>query len=135
MSYCTQAEIETRIPAPHLNDALDDDRDGTADEGVLTAIIASADNAVDAYLAGLYDVPIAPAPAPCKEASLIFACEAIYDRRQIVERNPFTARANFWRQRLQDIGDGKLPLDAATVKTFTPGAAVTEDARIDGSMA
>jgi len=37
MSYCTQAQIETTIPAPVLNDALDDDRDGTADTGVLTS--------------------------------------------------------------------------------------------------
>lgn len=134
MSYTTQSEIETKIPAPHLVDALDDDRDGSPDEGVLAAIIESASNAVDAYLAGLFTVPFDPVPAPCREAAFVFACETIYDRRQILEKNPFKDRAEFWRKRLEAIGKGEIPLDAATEKEFTPGAAITENVAVDESM-
>lgn len=135
MSYCAQSEIETAIPPQHLVDALDDDRDGKADDGVLTNIIASASNAVDAYLAGLFTVPFAdPAPAPVREAAFIFTCERIYDRRQILDKNPYKDRADFWRERLQKIGAGEIPLDAAAPKSFTPGAAIVSDVEVDTSM-
>lgn len=135
MPYTTQAEIETKIPAPHLVDALDDDRDGKADDEVLANIIESAGNAVDAYLAGLYPVPFAdPAPAPCREAAFTFACETIYDRRQILDKNPFRDRADFWRKRLEAIGKSEIPLAANQAKEFTPGKAVTEAVDVDGSM-
>lgn len=135
MAYTTQSEIETKIPANHLVNALDDDGDGNADTGILTAIIESAGNAVDAYLAGLFTVPFAdPAPAPCREAAFIFSCETIYDRRQILEKNPFKDRADFWRKRLEEIGKGAIPLDAAQSKTFTPGDSILADAEVDGSM-
>lgn len=131
MSYVTQSQIETEIPPLHLNDALDDDRDGTADSGLLANIISKAEQAVDAFLAGLYEVPFTTPPAAAREAAFVFSCEAIYARRQILDKNPYTDRANFWRERLEKIGNGELPLDAATEKSFTPGAAVTEDASID----
>ena len=117
MSYATQAQIETTIPPQHLNDALDDDRDGTADSDILDTIIAKAGLAVESFVAAAYTVPFAdPAPAAIREAAFIFACELIYDRRQILEKNPFKSRADAWRDRLEKIGAGKLPLDA-TVAT------------------
>jgi phage gp36-like protein len=135
MAYTTQARIETAIPAQHLVDALDDDGDGMPDGGVLTEILASADQAVDAFLAGLFAVPfVAPAPAAVCEAAFVFACERIYDRRQILDKNPWSGRADDWRKRLEEIGSGKLALDAGLEKSFTPGAVVTETARVDGSM-
>lgn len=135
MSYLTQARIETAIPAAHLRDALDDDGDGQADATLLDEIIASAANAVDAFLAGLFTVPFAdPAPAPVAEAAFIFACERIYDRRQILEKNPFADRADFWRKRLEAIGKGEIPLDASQTKATTGGASVTETVKVDGGM-
>ena len=103
----TRPKARPAIPGPRLRDALDDDGDGQADEGLLDAIIASVDGAVDAYLAGLYDVPFATPPAPVIEASLVFACERIYDRRPGAEdRNPWRSRADWWRERLERIGKG-----------------------------
>lgn len=134
MSYCTQAQIETTIPPQHLNDALDDDRDGTADSGILDNIIEKASQQVDALLSGRYEVPFATPPTAVKEAAFIFACELIYDRRQILDKNPFKDRADKWRERLEKIGAGDLPLDAATEPAFTPGAAITENVSVDGSM-
>lgn len=134
MIYLEQAQVETAIPALHLNDALDDDRDGTADDGVLDNIIASCSQAVDAFLSGLFTVPFETPPAAVREAAFVFTCERIYDRRQIVEKNPWKARADYWRERLEKIGDGKLPLDAGTEKQFTPGAAITEPVSVNDTM-
>lgn len=112
MSYTTQARIQSAIPAPLLADALDDNRDGIADEGLLDEIIASTDQAVDAFLAAKFEVPISPTPAVCAEASFTFACERIYDRREIAERNPWRSRADYWRERLAKIGAGEEALDS-----------------------
>ncbi len=135
MGYTTQARIETAIPPQHLRDALDDDGDGQADDGLLDEIIASASQAVDAALAGLFSVPFAdPAPAVVAEAAFVFACERVYDRRQITERNPWRGQADTWRERLEKIGKGELKLDASQDKAFVPGAVVTDTLGVDGSM-
>ena len=129
MPYVSQSQIETAIPAPILTDALDDDRDGVADADVLDNIIASASQAVDALLSARFTVPFAAAiPSAVKEAAFIFSCERIYDRRPgAAEKNPFKERADTWRKRLELVGAGKLPLDAASEAAFTPGAAITSD--------
>ena len=138
MAYTTQAKIQALVPAPHLIDALDDDRDGQSDDGLLDQIIANSDNAIDAYLQGLYTVPFSPVPAACAEASLVFSCEQIYSRRIDAfgrgNLNPFTARANFWRTRLEKIGNGELPLDADTAADVQPGASILEDVDIDDTF-
>ena len=113
MSYTSQAAIEAEIPASHLIEALDDDRDGQIDTLVLSQILANADAEVNACLEGLYATPFADEiPACCAAAALALACEAIYSRRQ-VERNPYSDRAAQWRGRLARIGAGDLPLSAA----------------------
>jgi len=126
MSYVTQTQIETAIPAPHLLDALDDNRDGVADTGLLTAIIAQASQAVDAFLCGLYDVPFTDPPAIVKEAAFVFACELIYARREMGgddKKSPWLGRANAWRTQLQKVAGSELPLDSTTTPTI-PGVAV-----------
>lgn len=135
MSYTTQARIETAIPPQHLRDALDDDGDGQADDGLLDEIIASASQAVDAALAGLFTVPFTdPAPAVVAEAAFVFACERVYDRRQLTEKNPWRDQADKWRERLEKIGKGDLKLDAAQDTTNEPGAFVSDTIAVDGTM-
>jgi phage gp36-like protein len=101
---------------------------------MLEQVLASASNAVDAYLASLFPVPFTePAPAAVREAAQVFACELIYLRRGVGEKNPFGARADYWRDTLRKIGSGEIPLDAAREKAFAPGAAVTETEQLDGT--
>lgn len=136
MSYTTQEKVETLIPPQYLVDALDDDRDGAADEGLLDTIIEAASNEVDGFLAGRFTIPFEdPAPAAVAEAALVFVCERLYARRLVPdEKNPFTARANAWRERLQKMGDGTLPLDASLTRPNTPGASIVEDVTLDDTL-
>ncbi len=137
MPYTTRAQIETVIPASILVDALDDDRDGSEDSGVFTAIVEGASTDVDSYLAARYAVPFEAdeeadppvvIPAAVQSAALAFICERIYDRRPgAADKNPWKERADAWRKRLGLIGENKLPLDAAKEAAFTPGAVVTDD--------
>ncbi len=132
-AYCDQSAITAVIPAPTLTDALDDDRDGVADDGLLDTIIAQASQSVDAYLSGLYTTPFAdPVPAPVAEAATVFACEMIYDRRPVAN-NPFKAAADAWRTRLQAIAKREQNLDANVPLANAPGAAITECVQLNSN--
>ena len=135
MAYLTLNDLAAAIPAPLLNDACDDDRDGVADAGLLDQIILRASAAVDSYLASLYPVPFVSPPPVVIEAALIFACEMIFARRlQPEESNPYQERAKTWRIRLEQIGADKLPLDAALVRVFAPGAVLSEPIALDATL-
>ncbi len=114
MAYATQADLENLIPPSDLIDGTDDDRDGNADEGRIASILDAASEEVDAFLQGLYDVPVSPVPALCKTATLMFAAERIYARRRHPDTtNPFKSRADDKRAHLALVRDGKLTLNAA----------------------
>ncbi len=145
MSYVTQEQLETEIPAPHLADAVDDDAAGGADESRLDAILQKASDAVDGFIAALYQVPFGePAPAACREAAFCFAGELIYARRGVsADANPFTKRAEDWRKKLEEIGRGETALDATIEIPFVetpanrarrPGYAITEDTGVNDTM-
>jgi phage gp36-like protein len=127
MSYVTQAELEVLIPAAHLVNGLDDDGDGVADAEVLAGVLAAAGRMVDAYLEGLYATPLTdPIPNLVREAALAFAAELVYARRQTPgEKNPWTGRADGWRARLKEIGEGEAPLTLANGGAAAP-VAITE---------
>jgi phage gp36-like protein len=128
MPYVSLIQIQTKIPAAILNDALDDDGDGKADAGQFDAIVATASAEIDGYLSGLFAVPFAdPAPAKVVSAAMAFVCEMIYQRRGVQEeRNPFDSVAKFWRKHLQQVGNREIPFDASAVQAFVPGAAITD---------
>lgn len=135
MPYTTQALIQTRIPGPYLNDALDDDGDSNPDAGLLDSIIAAASQSVNALLAPTYTTPFPdPAPVMVQEAAFVLACEAIYDRRPGADKNPWKKSANDWREKLNKIGQEGKGLDALAVRQFQPGTAITEIPVIDSTL-
>lgn len=133
MAYTNLQQITMRIPAPVLNDALDDNRDGMMDAGAVDALIATASAEVDGYLQGLFSVPfLDPAPSKVASAALAFCCEMIYARRSVpADQNPYTKLAAWWRDHLQKVGNRELPFDAAISKAFVPGAAITDNLGAD----
>lgn len=111
MAYTTQAKIEALIPPAFLVDALDDDRDGVADAGVLDAVIAAGDTRIDGYLGQRYETPLSPVPALVADASLTFALAALYRRRSVAdEANPWAEREKTMEAKLGRIGAGDEPL-------------------------
>jgi phage gp36-like protein len=114
VAYTTQERIQARIPAAILNDALDDDKDGAIDEDVLAEILQAASDAVDAMIGMTVTVPMTDPPAAVTESAFCFACEMIYDRRQVTEKNPYRPQADAWRKTLGLVAEGKLSLSATT---------------------
>jgi phage gp36-like protein len=129
--YATEDMLAGRIPSVTLTEALDDNGDGMADDGVLAMILSNASRAVDGYLSGLYTVPFDSPTAVVKQATLSFVLEALYIRRQQEPPKIIAEEAKFYRERLQRIGNRELPLDAATAKAFTPGAAIVSDMKVN----
>jgi phage gp36-like protein len=135
MAYVTETQLTTAIPAQHLIDALDDDRDGTADTGKLTEVIAQGSQQVDALLESRYAVPFDPVPKKVAEAAFVFVCELLYQRRGLFSKdNPWFDRAERWREALEKIGNGEGQISTDEEQAYTPGAAVTEDAAVNDTM-
>jgi len=136
--YTTQQLIEDEIGGhARLVEALDDDGGGddTAVAAACARVITRASAAVDAFLAGRYPVPLSPVPALASEAALVFSCELLFNRRRQAadEKNPYTARAHDFRERLKHIADRKESLDAREKPAFLPGAAITTPSALSGS--
>ncbi len=111
MPYVEQSDIEGRLPAAHLVEALDDDADGSADDGVWDKVAADASEAVDGYLSQRFEVPFADPPELVKLAAKLFALEIIYQRRGVPEdKNPFAAEAGRMRMKLERIAREQEPL-------------------------
>lgn len=135
MAYVTQTQIETAIPPTHLTDALDDNRDGTADTGKLTAVIDQASQQVDALLESRYAVPFVTVPKKVAEAAFTFVCELLYQRRGLFgDDNPWFKRAEQWRETLKAIGSGEGQIASDEAQETTPGAAITEATSVDDSL-
>lgn len=62
MSYVTQADIDKQPYSQEVAQLLDRNGDGTPDTGRLTLAIATADDFINGYLAGLYTTPLSPVP-------------------------------------------------------------------------
>jgi phage gp36-like protein len=143
-AYITPAQIYGKIPQQKVTDACDDSGSGNAVqiENTLNQIIADACQVVDGFLQGRYPVPFSGTiPAIVVQASLAFACEAIYGRRQVGEEaNPFTRQANVYRGSstaaglLTKIANRELPLDVAEVESIIPGAVIQEEAPVNASF-
>lgn len=134
MAYVQRAQVTAKVPAPILNDALDDDGDGTEDAGLLDQLIANASQAVNAPLSGIYNTPFPdPAPPAVCEAALIFTLEGIYGRRPTGAegKNPWTSQANAWRKELEQMAKRNDPTMANYRKAFRPGAVHVEHTSIN----
>ena len=135
MPYTTQTLVEAKIPPQLLNEALDDNKDGLADDGLLDTIIAAVSTEIDSRLAGLYAVPFATVPAVVSAAALDLVCEMIYQRRGYpADQNPFSKPAAAHRAKLDQIGSGAIPLEAAIEKETAPLRTVTYDMTVDADI-
>jgi phage gp36-like protein len=131
MPYVLQSALKGKVPDDLLLQALDDNADGVADEGIWDAISADVDRAIDGRLEGRYTVPLAaPLPAVVAEAAIVFAAEAVYMRRGLAgDQNPWTKQADGFRKRLEAIGTGEQPLKNDVVPVKSGGAVISEPSR------
>lgn len=132
MSYILQTALKGKVPDDLLLQALDDNADGMADDGIWDTIAADVDRAIDGRLEGRYAVPLAaPLPAVVIEAATVFAAEAVYMRRGLAgDQNPWIKQADAFRKRLEAIGAGEQPLKNNVTPAKSGGSVITEPSRV-----
>ncbi len=82
MSYCTLSDIQnTRIPEETLVQLTDDAGVGVVDQDVVTEAIAEADDLIDGYLRGRYQLPLTSVPKVLSGISASIAAFKLYGRR------------------------------------------------------
>lgn len=132
--YITLSEVKAKLPADLVLEALDDNADGQIDSPVWDSIAEAACNEVDASVGQRYTTPFAAlpdTPVLIRTAALLFVCEMLYLRRGKGDKdtNPFLARADAMRQKLDLVADGKQPLTPTTERPRQSVSVITEPAR------
>jgi phage gp36-like protein len=132
--YVLQSEIEARLPADFLREALDDNNDGEADAGVWDKVAAAVAAEIDGILGQRFQVPFATVPAVVKAAANVLALEMLYARRgTAADANPWTKQASDHRAKLNAIADGEQPLQPGTSRPAPSVSAITEAAKTTSS--
>jgi len=118
----TLQDLEGEMTLQDITDALDDNKDGVADESAWGKVQASAAERVANAFGG--DTPAAYTQAAAY-ALKVFVLEILFRRRGFTDKsNPFTSQANAAEKRLVNLSSGTDRPDAGTSGA---GAAETQD--------
>lgn len=131
MAYIELTELKGKIPDRDLLAALDDNQDGVIDAAVWAQIQADVQTEIDGTLGQRFTVPfVNPLPAVIKLGAQIFAIEAVYNHRGLLnEKSPERINAKNFRTKLSAIANGEEPLTPDTKRAHPSGSAVTEPSR------
>jgi phage gp36-like protein len=82
MRYCTRADIGQAIPELTLTQLSNDDPAAmTPNEAVIEDAVRQAEELVDGYLRGRYNLPLDPVPTVVRDAVVYLARHWLYQRR------------------------------------------------------
>ncbi len=82
MHYCTRADIGKAIPELTLTQLSNDDPTAELpDESVIEDGVRQAEELVDGYLRGRYDLPLDPVPSVLRDAVVYLSRHWLYQRR------------------------------------------------------
>ena len=128
--YITREKLAAAVPSDLIRQALTDDGI-REDPGAWAGLAAAVHDAIDGPLSRRYRVPFAaPLPPLVTQAALILAAEMIYLRRAMAgERNPWTAKADAIRARLDEVAAGERPLGPQWDREQPSVSTITETAK------
>ena len=132
--YVTLSQVLAKVPREVVTGALDDNGDGEIDPLVWEEVASTACGEVDSALGQRYTTPFVPNPgfpAIVVQAALLFVCESLYLRRGLGESktNPWLDPADRMRQKLDDMGAGKIPLNPTITRPVPSVSAITQRSR------
>jgi phage gp36-like protein len=82
MRYCTRADLGNAIPLMTLTQLSNDDASAREpDESVIDNSVRQAEELVDGYLRGRYQLPLGPVPTVLRDAVIYLARHWLYQRR------------------------------------------------------
>lgn len=111
MAYATHSDIEARLGVELLAWLADDDTDGAADDGPLTAALEDASAVIDAYLGRRYQTPVETPPSIVRRWCVDLAVEEMFLRRRQALTDEHARRAARAHEALEAIAAGNSALD------------------------
>lgn len=119
-------DLSGEIPLASIEQALDDNGDGAADEEAWTSVQTSAQDRINDAFGGY--VPVRYARA-AEYARKIFLCEILFRRRGLSgDRNPFSSQATKAEDRLRALANGTDSPEGSG-----GGTEISEPAKISGT--
>ena len=133
MSYIQKSDLDGKVPASMLLQALDDNNDGVEDDGIWDSVVRGVQDAIDGFLEANFTVPLEePLPAIVREAAKILTAEAVYMRRGLSgDQNPWIKQADAMRTRLEAIGSGEKQLTPEQDPQGPQGIVIQEPSRLN----
>lgn len=127
MTRLTIDDLVGDMPETVIVAALDDDRDGFADEKAFDAALASANERAEAVFGG----PVPPQYAAAADYAVrVFLLDLLYRRHgDSDEKNPWSARAAEQAARLKALASGTESIDGST-----DGAVISKPAKIYNAL-
>lgn len=132
MAYCTQSDLQKRLPEQVLIQLTDDDGVGAIDEANLAACIADADEEIDASLSMHYTLPFSATPAIVLRMSAELTVCYLYARRDYMDLpKQWAERCAACRRMLDRFADGRLRLDVPDPATDSDNGVEISASRSD----
>lgn len=110
MSYCTQADIETRFGQLELAQLTDRTGAGVPDGVAVAAAIADASAEIDGYIAARYTLPLNAIPKIITRIAVDVALYQLFLARRMGATEEVRYRYTDARKMLENIAAGKLSL-------------------------
>jgi len=109
MAYCTQSDIEKRIPEETLIELTDDDSADAVDTANVTRAIEDADDEIDSFLSLQFSLPLESTWGLIRRMSVDLAICNLYGRRpHLTIPETQKERCDSSRKLLEKIAAGKL---------------------------
>ena len=117
MRYCSLADLQLAIPAQTLIWLSNDDESAAAvNAGVVEQAVAQAEELIDGFLRGRYNLPLSPVPTIVKDMTVNLARHWLYARRPEGSELPDAVTRTYKSalQMLEAIRDAKLTIGVPT---------------------
>ncbi len=117
MRYCSLADLQLAIPPQTLIQLSNDDESAAEmNVAVVEEAVRQAEELVDAYLRGRYNLPLSPVPSVVKDATVNLARHWLYARRPEGSELPDAVTRTYKASLhiLESIRTGKLTIGVPT---------------------
>lgn len=134
MAYCTQADLELRLPVLELAELTNDTANATAPNAtIITALIEKADAYINGKIGQVYTTPLSPVPVQIKSLSVDLACFYIIQRRWSQVKMPDDWNLVYKNacQTIDDISNLLIKLDGSPTVSSEEADIVAPDVIVD----
>ena len=122
MAYCSQGDIELRLPSTILAQLTDDTAGITVSAAAVNRAIADADASIESFSRGKHTLPFNPVPENVRRWSVILSILNLYARRvDLIMPDSLRAQVEIVMTELKALRDNKILIDDANSAANTAG--------------